>query len=264
MISALLLAPTFYDELLSVPFSFAAGCAMRLLVLAGGFGNRLKTAVADVPKALAPIGDVPFLQLQIEHWLAQGLRKFTFLLHHQADQIISFLGTQQGRLLKDCEVDWLIESVPMDTGGALAHAVKTRDIEDEFLVTNADTWLGGGIFELMQSDDPAMAVLNLADVSRYGQIGFDHAQRVIAFTEKNGHSAPGWINAGLYHLNVELFKNWDGQPFSLERDLFPTLVRNRRLTAVLLKTDFIDIGVPADYHRFCRWVATGRQNPLCN
>ena len=40
---------------------------MRLLVLAGGFGTRLKSVVNDVPKALAPVGSVPFLQLQIEH-----------------------------------------------------------------------------------------------------------------------------------------------------------------------------------------------------
>ena len=237
---------------------------MRLLVLAGGFGSRLKTVVADVPKALAPIGDVPFLQLQLEHWLAQGLREFTFLLYHQADQIISFLQAQQGRLLKDCQVDWLIEPVPMDTGGALAHAVKALGLKDDFLMTNADTWLGGGIHEMMQSAAPAMAVVNLADVSRYGQVHFDHAQRVTAFAEKNGQSAAGWINAGLCHLDADLFKNWDGQPFSLERELLAGLVQNDRLTAVPLQTDFIDIGVPADYHRFCRWVAAGRHDPLCN
>ena len=237
---------------------------MKLLVLAGGFGTRLKTVVTDLPKALAPIGDVPFLRLQLDHWLAQGLREFTFLLHHQADQIIAFLEEHRSGLLKCCQVNWLIEPVPLDTGGAIAHAVKTFDLKDEFLVTNADSWLGGGIFELMQSAAPAMAVVNLGDVSRYGRVHFDHSQRVSAFTEKNGQSAVGWINAGLYHLNAILFKNWDGQSFSLERDLFPTLVQNRRLTAVPLQTDFIDIGVPADYNRFCGWVATGRRNPLCN
>jgi NDP-sugar pyrophosphorylase family protein len=237
---------------------------MRLIVLAGGFGTRLKSAIADVPKALAPIGDVPFLQLQIEHWLAQGLREFTFLLHHQADQIITFLQVHQVGLLKNCQVDWLIEPVPMNTGGALAHAVKTLGLKGDFLMTNADTWLGEGIVELMQSAAPAMAVVNLADVSRYGQVHFDHSQRVSAFVEKNGQCAVGWINAGLYHLSAELFKNWDGHPFSLERDLFASLVQGSCLTAVPLQTDFIDIGVPADYHRFCRWVTAGRQDPLCN
>ncbi len=237
---------------------------MKLLVLAGGFGTRLKTVIADVPKALAPIGDVPFLQLQLEHWLEQGLREFTFLLHHQADLIIDFLQMHKVGLLKDCEVDWLIEPVPLDTGGAIAHAVETLDLKDKFLMTNADTWLGGGVFELLQSAAPAMAVINLTDVSRYGQVHFDRAQRVSAFAEKNDQCTAGWINAGLCQLNAELFKSWDGQPFSLERDLFSTLAQNRLLTAVPLQTDFIDIGVPADYHRFCHWVATGRQSSLCN
>jgi len=237
---------------------------MRLLVLAGGFGTRLKTAVADVPKALAPVGNMSFLQLQIEHWLAQGLREFTFLLHHQADQIIAFLQAQQSGLLKDCQVDWIIEPVPMDTGGAIAHAVRTLDLKGDFLMTNADTWLGGGIHEMMQSAAPAIAVVNLADVSRYGQVHFDHEHRVTAFAEKNGQCAAGWINAGLCHLNADLFNNWDGQPFSLERDLFAMLVQNQRLTAVPLHTDFIDIGVPDDYHHFCRWVAAGCQIALCN
>ena len=49
---------------------------MRLLVLAGGFGTRLKSVVNDVPKALAPVGSVPFLQLQIELWYSQGIREF--------------------------------------------------------------------------------------------------------------------------------------------------------------------------------------------
>ena len=237
---------------------------MKMLVLAGGFGTRLKTAVADVPKALAPVGGVPFLQLQIERWLAQGLREFVFLLHHQADQVIAFLQTQQDGPLKDCHVDWIIEPMPMDTGGALAHAVRTLDLNSDFLMTNADTWLGGGIRELMQFAAPAMAVVNLTDVSRYGQVHFDHEKRVTAFTEKNDQCATGWINAGLCHLSADLFKNWDGQPFSLERNLFFTLVLNRRLTAVPLQTDFIDIGVPDDYYRFCRWVAAGRQTSLCN
>lgn len=237
---------------------------MKVLVLAGGFGTRLKTVISNVPKALAPIGDIPFLQLQLEHWLAQGLREFTFLLCHQYDQVIGFLEAQRGGLLIGCHVDWVIEPSPMDTGGALAYAVNKLNLEGDFLVTNADTWLGGGIHELMQSASPSVAVVNLADVGRYGQVYFDRSKRVIDYAEKSGESVGGWINAGLCQLNAGLFKNWDGQPFSLERSLLPKLVQTRRLIAVPLQTDFIDIGLPADYHRFCDWVAAGRQDSLCN
>lgn len=235
---------------------------MRLLVLAGGIGSRLKTAVSDVPKALAPIGEKPFLQLQIEHWLSEGLREFTFLLHHQADQIIDFLESQKVAMPSECRIDWVIEHQPLDTGGAVAHAVKTSDMIDNFLLTNGDTWLGRGVQEVIQTAAPAMAVVHLDNVGRYGQIQFNKDQLVTSFTEKDDQLTSGWINAGLCHLDPVLFNNWNGRPFSLERDLFPTLVENRQLSAVSLPTPFIDIGIPEDYYRFCRWIESGRQESL--
>jgi D-glycero-alpha-D-manno-heptose 1-phosphate guanylyltransferase len=70
------------------------------------------------------------------------------------------------------------------------------------------------------------------------------------------------INAGLYHLKSDLFQNWDGQAFSMERELFPAMVRANKLAAVALKTDFIDIGIPEDYYRFCRWIKSQKTEIL--
>lgn len=235
---------------------------MRLLVLAGGFGTRLKTAVGDIPKALAPIGGVPFLRLQLEHWRSQGIRQLSFLLYHQADQIISFLQSEKSGLLKDSVIDWLIEPAPMDTGGAVANAARELNLEGHFLVTNADTWLGTGMVELMHSTSPSMAVVNLTNISRYGQVEFDQDFHVVSFSEKSATLAAGWINAGIFHLDASLFEKWDGRPFSLERELLIELVQSRQLQAVPLNTDFLDIGVPADYSRFCSWVADGRRTAL--
>lgn len=237
---------------------------MRLLVLAGGFGTRLQAAVTGVPKALAPIKDVPFLHLQIEHWIAQGVSSFAFLLHHQADLIIDFLQKEQLGLLKDCEVSKLIEPTPMNTGGAIAYAVEKLLLSGDFLVTNADTWLGNGIRELSQAKAPAMAVVKLTDVSRYGRVELDRQHFVTAFHEKSSGSGNGWINAGMCRLDAERFKGWDHLPFSLERNTFPAMVARGELKAVQLQTDFIDIGVPEDYHRFCRWIAADRKGTLCN
>jgi NDP-sugar pyrophosphorylase family protein len=235
---------------------------MKLIILAGGFGTRLKTVVADVPKALAPIGTVPFLQLQIEHWVKQGLRDFTFLLYHQADQIIEFLEQQRGGHLKDCQFNWLVEPKPMNTGGAVANAVKELCLDNDFLLTNADTWLGDGIPKMMKSTSPAMAAVSLPNVSRYGQVHFEKNHTVTAFTEKNPQATSGWINAGLSKLSPALFNEWDGQPFSLEQDLFFRLACNRKLIVIPLETDFIDIGVPDDFYRFCDWINTDRRLSL--
>ncbi len=235
---------------------------MKLLVLAGGFGKRLQPAVAEVPKALAPVGNVPFLYLQIDQWLNQGVRDFTFLLHHKAGQIVDFLQEMKTDLLKECKVKWVIEPTPMDTGGAISYAVRELGLIDNFLITNADTWLGSSICKMMKSAVPAMGVVNLEDVSRYGQVHFDECKYVTSFVEKNTDSLTGWINAGIYHLPPSLFKDWNGQPFSLERRLFTKLVENHSLVAVPLETKFIDIGIPEDYRRFCEWIESERKAPL--
>jgi len=237
---------------------------MKLLVLAGGSGTRLQSVVSDVPKALAPVGNVSFLYLQLEHWIVQGARSFTFLLHHQADLIISFLEAEKNRLLTGCQVSWLVEPTPMDTGGAVAYAVKQLNLTGNFLLTNADTWLGAGIQEISRYTAPSMAILRMSDASRYGQVQFNDHLNVTVFSEKSSSQGPGWINAGLCHMHTDFFKDWDGQPFSLERTLFPELASRGALKAVPLKTDFIDIGIPDDYFRFCHWIAAARKNKLCS
>ena len=59
-------------------------------------------------------------------------------------------------------------------------------------------------------------------------------------------------------------RNWGGQPFSLEGILFPELAGRCALKAVPLQTDFIDIGIPDDYLRFCHWIEAGRKGKLCS
>ncbi len=235
-----------------------------MLVLAGGFGTRLLPVVAEVPKALAPVGKVPFLYLQIQHWIAQGLRSFVFLLHHQADLIVGFLKQEQAGLLKDCEVQWLVEPAPMGTGGAVAFAVAELQLSGSILVTNADTWLGSGVREVLAADAPAMAVVELGDAGRYGRVQLDARGYVTAFHEKSNGAGAGWINAGLCHLDAEILKDWNRLPFSLERVSFPALAARGNLKAVALQTDFIDIGIPDDYLRFCRWVEADRKGLLCS
>jgi D-glycero-alpha-D-manno-heptose 1-phosphate guanylyltransferase len=237
---------------------------MRLLVLAGGAGSRLRSVLPDTPKALAPIDEVPFLALQIENWVNQGVVSFVFLLHHQADQVVKFLESVRHSLLKGCEVSVLIEPSPLDTGGAVAYAVRELGIQGDFFLTNADTWLGCGISKFTGSIAPAVAVVHLENTSRYGGVRFDEQRTVTEFIEKNISGVPGWINAGLCLLHSALFDRWDGQRFSLEHHFFPQLVQKRLLKAAPIKSDFIDIGVPADYQRFCTWVMNDCQGNLCN
>jgi D-glycero-alpha-D-manno-heptose 1-phosphate guanylyltransferase len=226
---------------------------MMLFVLAGGFGTRLRSVVADIPKPLAPIDGIPFLHYQIKNWRSQGISSFLFLLHHQAELIIDFLAEEKNGVLEGCNAEFVIESEPLDTGGAVCNAIKTKGYRGSFLVTNADTWLGADIPKVICADSPAIGVVQLDDCSRYGKVLLDGAGKVTAFQEKRENSGPGFINAGIYHLDTSLFDFGHSGRFSLERDFFPGLAKEGRVNTVEMGALFIDIGIPADYQRFKEW-----------
>ena len=118
---------------------------MQLLVLAGGFGTRLKSAVSEVPKPLAPINGTPLLQLQLKHWIEQGQRSFIFLLHHQADLIIKLLVKQSNYFGDAVNIDWVVEDQPLGTGGSVANAINKFALTGSVLISNADTWLDSNV-----------------------------------------------------------------------------------------------------------------------
>lgn len=234
----------------------------HLLVLAGGFGTRLRSVVADLPKPLAPVAGRPYLSYMLESWQAQGVSAFAFLLHHQAELVEAFLENEKAAAYwRPCQVQTLTEPTPLGTGGAIAYAVKQLNLQGSFLVANADTWLGNGIQQLLSAEMPAIAVVNVEKTQRYGSV-LVKGNKISTFTEKQASHGQGLINAGLYHLPADLFAGRDGKAFSLEQELFPALVAARKLTAVPLQTDFIDIGVPDDYARFCRWIESKKTGSL--
>jgi NDP-sugar pyrophosphorylase family protein len=90
-----------------------------------------------------------------------------------------------------------------------------------------------------------LAARPIEDAGRYGTVRIDPTGAVLAFDEKAGEG-PADINAGVYVLHRDAMAWAPPAPaFSLERDLFPALVAERRLRAVRFDAFFVDIGIPA-------------------
>lgn len=234
----------------------------NLLVLAGGYGTRLSSELSGSPKPLAPIGNSCFLAYLLEAWKNSGVRRYAFLLHYQADQIINFLREHEENLLLDCEWSTIIEPTPLGTGGAIANAIKELNLQGNLLIANADTWVGNSLKVMATSHPPSIGVIQVNDTQRYGAIKFNKNQIIKEFTEKQDVKENGWINAGIYHLEAASFLQWNGLPFSLEQDFLPNLIKHKEVKAVPLETEFIDIGIPKDYKRFNQWIESGRSFQL--
>ena len=104
------------------------------IILAGGFGTRLREALPDLPKCMAPVNGRPFLYYVINYLRSQGIEKFIFSLGYKHEVIEAWLQTDFPTLDFQC----LVEKEPLGTGGAiLASCYKTS--EQTVLVVNGDT-----------------------------------------------------------------------------------------------------------------------------
>lgn len=225
-----------------------------LIVLAGGFGTRLKSEINNLPKALAPVCGKPFLGYLIENWVSQGINHFIFSLHYEANQVIDYINALKSNVLANSKVEYVVEEVPLGTGGAIVNAMLNAKLTDSFLVANADTWLSTGVNELLAADKVSLSLVKVDSVSRYGEVIIDADNQIVNFNEKNGGDAPGYINAGLYKLHPGIFSDFLNDPFSFESDFLPQFISSRKVNAVILNSSFIDIGIPSDYHKFQRWI----------
>ncbi len=227
---------------------------MKLVILAGGRGTRLKSIVSEVPKVLAPIGKKTFLDYQTKNWINQGAKHLIFSLNYEAKKIIDHIEKKLVKKYKSITFDYVVEENPLDTGGAINHVIKELGLKGKFLATNADTWLSDGMECLWSETPPCLGVIKVKDISRYGEV-FLCKKKVIRFKEKNNLQKAGYINAGVFLFNSKVFHNYSSKKiFSLEKEFLPKLVKDEELNAMKLETNFIDIGIPEDYNRFCNWI----------
>ena len=223
-----------------------------VVILCGGLGTRLRSAVADRPKVLALIDGVPFLTLLLRHLHRQGVRDVVLSTGYLADQVRHYaeLNAPQGITLRCVE-----EPHPLGTGGALRFAAAEAGLTRSFLALNGDTFFSGSLSALIEAHASApdalatLALTPVSDPSRYGTVELDADSRhVRAFHEKQSGTS-GWVNAGAYVLSPELLARVPpDRAVSLERDLF-SLMTGRLVGVMFPHASFLDIGTPDDYQR---------------
>jgi NDP-sugar pyrophosphorylase family protein len=223
---------------------------MKAVLLVGGLGTRLRSAVSSLPKALASVGDRPFLELLVRQLARQGIGQLVMCTGYMAEQIERTLGDGSSF---GVEIEYSREAVPLGTGGALKLAQRYMQHESEFLVLNGDSFLQIDFSELIsfhrRHDSLAtIAVVPVQNSSRYGTVQVEVDDRVLGFAEKTGDSVPGIINAGVYVFGSAIFAQIPEGPASLERDVFPNLLE-LGVYAFEQRRLFIDIGTPDDYGR---------------
>jgi len=214
------------------------------IILAGGFGTRLRDIVPNVPKPLAPINGVPFLDLLIDQIEKSGVvEKIVLAVGYRADAIIQYFENRSSGV----PVLFSREEEPLGTGGAVRQAISLTT-SDQIFVFNGDSYLNCSLSNMLTRffKPLTIAYTYVENASRFGQLVVNSQNQVLAFREKSQNAEPGWINGGIYLFDRKVFDRSLPVVFSLEKDLFPQLLKDGVFG---FRTDgiFIDIGTPESF-----------------
>lgn len=229
------------------------------VILAGGLGTRLRSAVPDLPKPMAPIDGRPFLEYLLDFWIAQGIRHVILAVGYRHEVIAAHLGENY----RGARLDYVVEHTPLGTGGGVLLALQKLPADQHFLLLNGDTYFavdGERLESAARAHDSdwCFSLFRTGETSRYLGMGVAADGRITELkSSQDGDQC--LANGGVYCIHPRAFGALtlaDGQALgagvsaSLENDIFPAAFRaGQKMVGLEFNGSFIDIGIPADYHR---------------
>ena len=228
---------------------------LTAVVMAGGFGTRLRPLTDTTPKPMLPIGDRPMLERTIEQLKNTGIRRVSLTTHYKADVISDHFGDG-----KDfgVAINYVHEDQPLGTAGA----IRLLEVVDEpLLVINGDILTHVDYRAMLDYHKKHQACLTVG-VRQYGlQVPYGVLEcdgaNILRVSEKP--KIQFLVNAGIYLLEPgarEFIPG--GRKFDMT-DLIQALISERRnVVSFPILEYWLDIGQYADYEKAKSDYATGR------
>jgi D-glycero-alpha-D-manno-heptose 1-phosphate guanylyltransferase len=217
------------------------------IVLAGGFGTRLQSVLSDIPKPMAPIGDVPFLEYLLDYLLSEGIEHVVLSVGYRYETIMDYFGESY----KGLRLSYVIEKTPLGTGGGIKASLSSCE-SDQVFVINGDTYFDVSLDVLRNhynNEDLLMALYPMKNSDRYGSVELDERGRVLKFKEKQFFEF-SLINGGIYLMSTKIFDQKGlADKFSFEKDLMEAYIDRANIYGMVFENYFVDIGIPSDYAR---------------
>lgn len=223
---------------------------MKGLILAGGFATRLRPLSCSKPKLLFPLVGVPLIDRMAEWFARGGVTEIVLAVNHLSDK----LRIEVAKKKLAAKTVLSVEETPLGTGGPISLARTVLSKNEPLIVANGDVIsnidLRGMIAEHARAGAEATVALeSVEDPRPFGLATVDSNNRIIQFVEKSGSTRErGWINAGVYVLNPGVIEMIPiGRPVSLEREIFPILARQGKMSGWKHSGFWYDIGKIPDY-----------------
>jgi len=237
---------------------------MRAVVLAGGFGTRIKPLTYSLPKPMLPLAGKPILDHVVDLLKSHGINDLVFLLYFQPEVIKNYFQDGSGFGVK---INYVIPPEDYGTAGAVKFASDYLKGDESFLITSGDLLTDVDLGSLIEFHKNRKAIVTIGltsvkDPLQFGIVITDKDGRVVKFLEK-----PGWgevfsdsINAGIYVMDPAVFDFIPGkQAFDFSHDLFPRLLSEEKpLFGFSLRGYWRDVGDATSYIQANMDILAGR------
>ena len=226
---------------------------MKVVILAGGEGTRLRPLTCNIPKPLVPILNRPYLEHLLDQLKRSDISEAILTLSYLPNKIQDHFGDGHAH---GVSLGYALEASPLGTAGALKNVEKR--LTDTFMVFNGDIYTDLDLKAVVEFHKAhgAKATIVLApveDPTPYGLVETAPDGRVLRFLEKPrpDEVSTVWINAGTYVLEPEVLRYApQGEAHSIERQLFPRLLEEGLpVYALRSRAYWIDIGNLQNYLR---------------
>ena len=216
------------------------------MVLAAGFGVRMKPLTDTRPKPLLEVHGTSLIDRTIDRLLDAGVEKVVVNTHHLGDQIHDHLGKRQTPAIVFSPEDPVLE-----TGGGVANALALLG-DEPFFVCNADTlWLNGSQDALKRMIrhwhedrmDALLMVHSTVDAYGYNGQGDFCVDAMGLASRKPEQEVSPYLFTGVQILHPRLFKNAPDGAFSLNL-LYDKAIEQDRLYAMVHDGEWFHVGTP--------------------
>jgi mannose-1-phosphate guanylyltransferase len=226
----------------------------KAVILAGGYGTRLRPLTFSMPKTMIPLVNKPVIDYILDYLAGYGLKEFVITTNYLREQTIAYLDSTR----KDLKIVYPEEPSPLGTAGS----VKNAGITETMVIIQGDNITEIDIGKLLtfhKAHDGlvTIALLPVPNPSLYGIAGLESNGRIRNFKEKPAPSEcfSNLANTGLYILEPEAMEYVpEGRAFDFSKNLFPLLVAQKEVYGCVVDGFWTDVGSLAGYMEASRWI----------
>ena len=226
---------------------------VKAVILAGGFGTRLRPLTFTTPKALLPLVNRPVIDYILDYLAGYGLNDIVITTNYLREPLIEYLSTRT-----ELKISYPEEPSPLGTAGS----VKNAEISDTMLIIQGDNITDIDIRRVMKFHTAhgglvTIALLPVPNPSLYGIAELESNGKIRAFKEKPPleECFSNLANTGLYIMEPEAMAYVpEGSAFDFSKHLFPLLVAKDEVFGCVANGFWADVGGLEGYMEASRWI----------